>query len=130
MADINKTVQKYLELRSLKTKLETELFQVEQEIAKYCKENKKKILSFENQNLLITQKTKTVFPSLSNPQRKELEKILKENAASSQYKTIDITRLASAYDSNKMPADLKAALKPLATSKDYVRISILPGVSH
>ncbi|MFA4827422.1 MAG: hypothetical protein WC596_04210 [Candidatus Shapirobacteria bacterium] len=123
---INDTVAKYLDLRLKKAKLESDLSQVEQELADYCRQNKKRSLTFRDQILTVVQKTKTVFPSKSDPKRKELEQILKSFDITTQFKTIDITRLASAYDLKKLPADLNAALKPLATAKPFIRISLLP----
>jgi hypothetical protein len=128
--NIDNTIAKYLDLRRLKNQIESDLLQVEQELTDYCRQNKKRSLTFQGQILTIVQKTKTVFPSKSDPSRKELEKILQSFDVTNQFKTIDITRLASAYDSKKLPADLLSALKPLASSKPFVRISLLPSSRH
>jgi len=127
---INDTIAKYFDLRSQKARVESDLSQVEQELASYCRQNKKRSLTFKNQILTVVQKTKTVFPAKSDPRRKELEQILKSFEITTQFKTIDITRLASAYDLKKLPDDLVSALKPLATQKPFIRISLLPTSRH
>jgi hypothetical protein len=127
---INDTIAKYLDLRLEKTKLESGLSQIEQELADYCRQNKKRSLTFKNQILTVVSKTKTVFPAKSDPKRKDLEQILKSFDITAQFKTIDITRLASAYDLKKLPSDLVSALKPLATPKPFIRITLLPASRH
>lgn len=122
---INTTIAKYLKLRSQRTQIESDLSQIEQELADYCRQNKKSSLTYKGQVLTVVQKTKTVFPSKSDPNRRDLEKILKSFDVTNQFKTIDITRLASAFDSRKLPVDLTSALQPLATSKPFIRISLL-----
>ncbi len=130
MTDIEKLVVQYLELRSQKIKLDSDISRLEQQLADYCRQNKRKSLSFKDQILSVVQKSKTVFPSKSDPRRQELEKILKSFEVTNQFKAIDIIKLASAYDFKKLPNDLILALKPLALSKPYIRISLLSASRH
>lgn len=123
MSQINELIAKYLKLRAEQAQLNLEMTKTEQEIALYCTKNKKKKLAYQNLIFLVIQKTKSVFPIKSSPKRKELEAILTRFGISSEFKSIDITKLATAYDLRKLPTELMEALRPLAGKRPFIRIS-------
>ena len=127
---IDELVAKYLELRSYLSQAESQLSVVETAIGDYCRQNKQKIIKYQDQRLSVVQKSKVIFPAKSDPQRSELEKILAEFKVADDFRTIDITKLATAYEKRKLQKELMAALKSLTRSRPYIRITLLPSVKR
>jgi len=125
---IDELVAKYLELRSYLSQAESQLTEVETAIGDYCRQNKQKIIKYQDQRLSVVQKSKVVFPAKSDPRRPELEKILAEYKVVDDFRTIDITKLATAYERKKLHKELMVALKSLTRSRPYIRITLLPSV--
>ena len=125
MSTENSLVKSYLGLIIQKSALDSKLSKLEQEIAAFCLQNRRKTLKTPTHLLYVIQKIRTVFPSKRSPERKTLENILKNYPQLSQFMTLETISLGQAYDKKALPKDLLAKLAPLATQKPYLKISLL-----
>ncbi|MFA6518595.1 MAG: hypothetical protein WCV93_02990 [Candidatus Shapirobacteria bacterium] len=118
-------VSQYISLITQKSTLDSKLSKLEQEIAAFCRQNRRKTLKTPTHLLYVIQKLRTVFPSKRSPERQTLEAILKNYPKLSDFMVLETISLGQAYDKKALPQDLLAKLAPLATQKPYLKISLL-----
>ena len=119
-------VDEYVALQSKLSQLEEEKQALEQRIGNYAKENNLKTLKTPEHLLYVIQKQKSVFPQKDDPRRKELESIVAKAGEKEKFESLDVVRLATAYDEKKLSPELREALKKLVEKKPYLKITLLP----
>ena len=117
-------VQDYLKLKNQKDTLDQKIADLESQILDYSKKNKLRRLKTATHSLYVSQKTKTVFPKKSSPERHLLEELVKSSPDHDTYLDLDIVSLATAYDQKKLSKTLQNNLKPLAQKKSFTKISL------
>lgn len=121
----NSLVKSYLDLINQKSALDGKISKLEQKIAVFCRQNRRKTLKTPTHLLYVVEKLRTVFPSKRSPERKTLESILKNYSKLSDFMVLETISLGQAYDKKELPVDLLEKLIPLATPKPYLKISLL-----
>ncbi len=117
-------VQDYLKFKNQKDSLDQKIADLESRILVFSKKNKLHRLKTATHYLYVIQKTKTVFPKKSSPQRQLLEKLVESSSDHDKYLDLDIVSLATAYDKKKLSKTLQNNLKPLAQKKPFTKISL------
>ena len=117
-------VTRYLKLQKKKQKVEEEMAGLEKKIADFAKAKKIRALVYGKNRLLITDKMRSVFPAKTDTSRKEFEKMVKQFPEYEQYSSVDIVRLASAYDRKKLSIGFMAMLGKFVIKKPYLKISL------
>lgn len=117
-------VDAYLKLKNQQADLDQDIAALEKIILDFSTQNKLSRLRSATHLLSITQKSKTVFPVKSAPDRLLLEKIVKSSPDRDKFMDLDIKSLATAYDQKKLSKTLLSKLKPLAETKPYTKISL------
>jgi len=102
----------YLYWREKEEKAQKALDSLKEEIIVEAKKKKiKRIKSGQTQLIIVTQ-SETRFPRLNDPQRKEVEKIVRKSGELEKATVFDIIRLGNAYDERKLSKKLKKQLQP------------------
>jgi hypothetical protein len=119
-------VSDYLKLLEEKSALDARLTALEVDIDKFCRDNHLKTLRGSTHLIYVIRKIRTVFPSKSSPKRLELEKVIAASPEGSKYSTLDILKLAAAYDAGKLSDSFVSKLSGFIATKPYLKISLLP----
>jgi|SRR3989344_3255656 len=113
----------YLKLIADQKSLQSQIDQLKQQLADYCRENETDNLITGNTRLKVVSGDHTVFPKAEEADRNEVMKIM---YGSQQWKysvTFDIVKLGLAFDKNQLSEDLKEKLKPYIKTEPFIRVT-------
>ena len=113
----------YLKLIADQKSLQSQIDNLKQQLADYCRENETDNLVSGNTRLKISQGDHTIFPKAEEADRNEVMKIM---YGSQQWKysvTFDIVKLGLAFDKNQLSEDLKEKLKPYIKTEPFIRVT-------
>ena len=113
----------YLKLIADQKSLQSQIDQLKQQLADYCRENETDNLITGNTRLKVVSGDHTVFPKAEEADRNEVMKIM---YGSQQWKysvTFDIVKLGLAFDKNQLSEDLKERLKPYIKTEPFIRVT-------
>ena len=114
----------YLYWQEKEEKAQKALNSLKEEIIAEAKKKKtKRIKSGQTQIIIVTQ-LETRFPLLDDPQRKEVEKIVKASGELNKATVFDIIKLGNAYDEGKLSQKLKKQLQPYTKRVKSTKIMI------
>jgi len=114
----------YLYWQEKEKKAQKALDSLKEEIIVEAKKKKiKRIKSGQTQLIIITQ-SETRFPRLGDPQRKEVEKIVKASGELNKATVFDIIKLGNAYDEKKLSKKLRKQLQPYTKRIRAIKIVV------
>ena len=114
----------YLYWQEKEKKAQKALDSLKEEIIVEAKKKKiKRIKSGQTQLIIITQ-SETRFPRLDDPQRKEVEKIVKASGELNKATVFDIIKLGNAYDEKKLSKKLRKQLQPYTKRIRAIKIVV------
>ncbi len=113
----------YLKLLADQKSLQSQIDQLKQQLADYCRENNTDNLITGNTRLKIVTGDHTVFPKAEEQGRNEVMKLMYESKEWKYSVTFDIVKLGLAYDKNQLSEDLKEKLKPFVKQEPFIRVT-------
>jgi len=102
----------YLYWQEKEEKAQKALDNLKEEIIIEAKKKKTKRIKSGQAQLIIVTQSETRFPRLEDPQRKEVEKIVRKSGELEKATVFDIVRLGNAYDERKLSKKLRKQLQP------------------
>jgi len=102
----------YLYWQEKEEKAQKALDSLKEEIIIEAKKKKIKRIKSGQTRLIIVTQSETRFPRLGDPQRKEVEKIVRKSGELEKATVFDIIRLGNAYDERKLSKKLRKQLQP------------------
>src|SRR3989344_5439651 len=113
----------YLKLLADQKILQSQIDQLKQQLADYCRENDTDNLVTGNTRLKVVSGDHTVFPKAEEAGRNEVMKIMYGSQEWKYSVTFDIVKLGLAYDKNQLSEDLKEKLKPYIKTEPFIRVT-------
>jgi len=113
----------YLKLLADQKTLQSQIDQLKQQLADYCRENNTDNLVSGNTRLKVVSGNHTVFPKAEEAGRNEVMKIMYGSQEWKYSVTFDIVKLGLAYDKNQLSEDLKNKLKSYIKSEPFIRVT-------
>ena len=113
----------YLKLLADQKSLQSQIDQLKQQMADYCRKNETDNLVSGNTRLKVSQGDHTVFPKAEEPGRREVMDIMYKSQEWKYSVTFDIVKLGLAFDKNQLTQELKDKLKPYIKSEPFIRIT-------
>ena len=113
----------YLKLLADQKSLQSQIDQLKQQMADYCRKNETDNLVSGNTRLKVSQGDHTVFPKAEEPGRREVMDIMYKSQEWKYSVTFDIVKLGLAFDKNQLTQDLKNKLKPFIKSEPFIRVT-------
>ena len=115
-------VNHYVEVDSKIRELEQLKSELADDIVAYAEENDVQYMYGSNQIANVKIYKNPWFPNMKDPQRSDLETLLKEKGIYQQYTKLDTIALSKAYEKGNMSEDICKALKGFITEKTVSRI--------
>jgi len=116
-------VEQYLELQNKQDKLKLEHENLKKAIAQFSNETNQKHLKSGSVILKVRQFVKTTFPKIDDPDRKQVEAIMRDSKEWKQAITFDIVKLGLAYDKKKLSEGLVKKLTPYTGKEEVIRVT-------
>ena len=116
-------VQEYLDLYRQKDNLQKKLDDLKIVIAKFSKDTNQKHLKFGDTILKVRQYIKSCFPKIDDPDRKQVETIMRKSKEWKQAIAFDIVKLGLAFDKKKLSEALRDKLTPFTNKEEVIRIT-------
>jgi len=116
-------VEEYLDLHRQKDILQEKLDNLKIVIAKFSKDTNQKHLKVGDTILKVKQYIKSCFPKIDDPDRKQVETIMRKSKEWKQAITFDIVKLGLAFDKKKLSESLIKKLTPFTSKEDVIRIT-------
>ena len=113
----------YLKFLADQKTLQSQIDQLKQQLADYCRENNTDNLVSGNTRLKVVSGNHTVFPKAEEAGRNEVMKIMYGSQEWKYSVTFDIVKLGLAYDKNQLSEDLKNKLKSYIKSEPFIRVT-------
>jgi len=113
----------YLKLLADQKSLQSQIDNLKQQLADYCRENNTDNLVSGNTRLKVVSGNHTVFPKAEEAGRNEVMKIMYGSQEWKYSVTFDIVKLGLAYDKNQLSEDLKNKLKSYIKSEPFIRVT-------
>ena len=113
----------YLKLLAGQKTLQSQIDQLKQQLADYCRENNTDNVVSGNTRLKVVSGNHTVFPKAEEAGRNEVMKIMYDSKEWKYSVTFDIVKLGLAFDKNQLSEDLKDKLKPFIKSEPFIRVT-------
>jgi len=113
----------YLKLVADQKSLQSQLDQLKQQLADYCRKNNTDNLVSGNTRLKVVSGNHTVFPKAEEAGRNEVMKIMYGSQEWKYSVTFDIVKLGLAFDKNQLSEELKDKLKPYIKSELFIRVT-------
>jgi len=113
----------YLKVLADQKSLQSQIDQLKQQLADYCRENNTDNLVSGNTRLKVNQGDHTVFPKAEEPGRREVMDIMYKSQEWKYSVTFDIVKLGLAFDKNQLTQELKDKLKPFIKSEPFIRVT-------
>ena len=113
----------YLKLLADQKTLQSQIDQLKQQLADYCRENNTDNLVSGNTRLKVVSGNHTVFPKAEEAGRNEVMKIMYGSQEWKYSVTFDIVKLGLAFDKNQLSEDLKDKLKQYIKSEPFIRVT-------
>jgi len=113
----------YLKVIADQKSLQSQIDQLKQQLADYCRENETDNLISGNTRLKVVSGDHTVFPKAEEAGRNEVMKIMYGSQEWKYSVTFDIVKLGLAYDKNQLSEELKDKLKPYINSEPFIRVT-------
>ena len=113
----------YLKLLADQKSLQSQIDNLKQQLADYCRENNTDNLVSGNTRLKVVSGNHTVFPKAEEAGRNEVMKIMYDSKEWKYSVTFDIVKLGLAFDKNQLSEDLKDKLKPFIKSEPFIRVT-------
>lgn len=117
-------VSQYILLQGKIQQAETELATLKTQIVDQAKKEKIKKVKTQTHELYLVSQAETRFPPLGDPNRKQVEKIVKASGELDKVMGFDIIRLGNAYDEDRLSAKLMKALAPFAQKVKMTRVVV------
>ena len=114
----------YLKLLADQKSLQSQIDQLKQQLADYCRENETDNLVSGNTRLKVSQGERTMFPKAEEQDRNEVMKLMYESKEWKRSVTFDIVKLGLAFDKNQLSEELKEKLKPFVKQEPFIRVTI------
>jgi len=112
--NLNSLVTDYLQNLEKKEKIQQKLEKIKKGLIRLAQEKKIKKIKAGNKTLHLIQQSETRFPQIGDPDRKNIEKIVKKSGELKEVLTFDIVQLGNLYDASKISKKLREKLKPFA----------------
>ena len=113
----------YLKLVADQKSLQSQLDQLKQQLADYCRKNNTDNLVSGNTRLKVVSGNHTVFPKAEEAGRNEVMKIMYGSQEWKYSVTFDIVKLGLDFDKNQLSEELKDKLKPYIKSELFIRVT-------
>ena len=113
----------YLKLLADQKILQSQIDQLKQQLADYCRENETDNLVSGNTRLKVSQGDHTVFPKAEETGRNEVMKIMYGSQEWKYSVTFDIVKLGLAYDKNQLTQEPKDKLNPFTKQEPFIRVT-------
>lgn len=113
----------YLKLLADQKSLQSQIDQLKQQLADYCRKNETDNLVSGNTRLKVSQGDHTVFPKAEEPGRREVMDIMYKSQEWKYSVTFDIVKLGLAFDKNQLSGDLKEKLEPYIKTEPFIRVT-------
>jgi len=114
----------YLHWQKKEEEAQKALDSLKQEIIIEAKKKKTKRIKSGQAQLIIVTQSGTRFPRLDDPQRKEVEKIVKASGELNKVTVFDIIKLGNAYDEGKLSKKLRKQLQPYTKKTRTTKIVV------
>ncbi|MCX6817221.1 MAG: hypothetical protein NTZ93_05130 [Candidatus Beckwithbacteria bacterium] len=115
-------VDEYLKLDQVKQGLEANLKAIREKLVEFSRSHQRKTLRSGKTSLTVMVKSRTVFPKLDQPGRREIEAIIKESGILNDVLSFDVIKLAEAYDNKTLPDSVRKQLKSFVKTEEMVKI--------
>lgn len=113
----------YLKLLANQKTLQSQIDQLKQQMAAYCRENDTEELITGNTRLKVVSGERTMFPKAEEAGRNDVINIMYKSQEWKYSVTFDIVKLGLAYDKNQLSEELKEKLKPYVKQEPFIRVT-------
>lgn len=113
----------YLKLLENQKILQSQIDQLKQQMADYCRENDTEELITGNTRLKVVSGERTMFPKAEEAGRNDVINIMYKSQEWKYSVTFDIVKLGLAYDKNQLSEELKDKLKPYVKQEPFIRVT-------
>lgn len=113
----------YLKLLESQKTLQSQIDNLKQQMASYCRENGTEELVTGNTRLKIVSGERTIFPKAEETGRREVMDLMYKSQEWKFSVTFDIVKLGLAYDKNQLSEELKEKLKPYIKQEPFIRVT-------
>lgn len=113
----------YIKLLADQKSLQSQIDQLKQQMAAYCRENDTEELITGNTRLKVVSGERTMFPKAEEAGRNDVINIMYKSQEWKYSVTFDIVKLGLAYDKNQLSEELKDKLKPYIKQEPFIRVT-------